>query len=376
MKDDLEKKLLELSDIGRRRHLREASVTRPGYVMLDGRECLNLCSNDYLGLMSELTANPDIDAGSTASRLITGTHPAIIKLEKTLAEFHQQEACLLFGSGYLANSGIIPALIERDDVVYSDKLNHASIVDGCRLSLGEHSRYRHNDIAHLDSLMKNSTHNRKLIVTDSIFSMDGDCCELQALVDLKKKYGAWLMVDDAHGAAVYGNEGRGWPDEQGLADEVDIYIGTLGKAYGVYGAYVCGSQLLIDYLINHSRSFIYSTGISPVIADLCLQAHEKVIAATTARTQLKENADFFREALAEIGFQTLGTTHIIPLIVGDDKRALALSEMLYENNIAALAIRPPTVPEGSARIRFSIMASHKKEELEKVIDLLSEKGEL
>ncbi len=365
--------LAELADQGRRRHLRQARALPGGKVELDGRILLNLCSNNYLGIMEELEA-PSEAAGATASRLIVGNHPAIIELEEMLAELHQTEAALVFGSGYLANLGCLTALASRGDAIYADKLNHASLIDGAELSRATHVRYRHNDLDHLESLLKQgASYRRKLIVSDAVFSMDGDCAEVAGLVELKDRYGAMLMLDEAHSGGVLGPGGAGLSAAHGLAEHVDVHMGTLSKAFGCYGAYVAGKRPLIDYLVNRARSLIYSSGLPPLLAKVAQQAVGRVRQADERRRQLHQNAELFRQDLWKLGLDTgSSTTQIIPLITGADETAVELGRRLRKAGVGVLAIRPPTVRENAARIRFSIMATHQPEDLRRALAAIAE----
>ncbi|MCZ8513134.1 8-amino-7-oxononanoate synthase [Paenibacillus filicis] len=351
------------------RVLRESipARNRTGYIERGGRLLLNLSSNDYLGLAGHpaiLEAMRDSllheAAGSGASRLVTGNGPSFSRLEEAVAQWQQSEAALVFANGYAANSGVISALVGRGDVVFSDRLNHASIVDGITLSRAEHARYRHNDMEHLHSLLtKYQGARRKLIVTDTVFSMDGDHALLRKLVQLKREHGAMLMVDEAHGSGIYGAHGEGLCHKMGLKHEVDVHMGTFSKAFGVYGAYVCGSRTLIRWLVNKARPLIYSTALPPVVLAGVYTALELVRTEAIRRVQLDEGSRLLRDALREAGFRVgSGDSPIIPVVIGDNDTALSFSSALEEEGIAAVAIRPPTVPEGTARIRFSVSAAH------------------
>ncbi|TRY25744.1 8-amino-7-oxononanoate synthase [Brevibacillus sp. LEMMJ03] len=346
------------------------------WLTVGGRRLFNLSSNDYLGLAGDpriadaaRQAAEQWGAGAAASRLICGNHRWYADLEERLAEWKQREAALVFANGYMANLGVIAALVGREDAVFSDRLNHASIVDGIILSRARHYRYRHNDPEHLEHLLKkHAGHRRALIVTDAVFSMDGDAAPLRELVELKARYGAMLMVDEAHAGGVRGRRGEGLCHELGLHDQVDVIMGTFSKAFGVYGAYVCADRVLIDYLVTKTRPLIYSTGLPPMVVAAVRRALEVVQEEGWRRTRLRENSAWFRRRLRTCGFEVgEGDSPIIPWIVGDNRQALRLSQRLEERGIAAVAIRPPTVPEGTARIRFSLMATHTREELEEVI---------
>jgi 8-amino-7-oxononanoate synthase len=348
-----------------------------------GRKLLNLSSNDYLGLaghpaLAEAAARAarERGTGSTASRLIVGGDPALDALEERLAAHKGTEATLVLGSGFLANAGVIPALVGRGDAVFSDRLNHASIIDGCRLSRAEVYPYRHGDAEHLDSLLAASRAARKLIVTETVFSMDGDVAPLEEIVELKERHGAALMVDEAHGAGIFGPHGEGFAHEADVANAVDLHMGTFSKAFGVYGAYVAGPATWVSYLENSCRSFVYSTALPPPVVGAVDAALTLVRDADAARVALHAKAGRFRTRLAELGFDTGGsTTQIVPVVVGDTERVVELSRRLEDRGVLAVAIRPPTVPDGTARLRLSLMATHSDEDLADALDAIAEVGE-
>lgn len=370
----MEDELAKLTDASLERRLRESAAVpdRPGYVRRGERVLLNLAANDYLGLAQHPAIIEAIreqlfigGAGSGASRLVTGNRPLNGYLEEELAAWQNSEAALVFANGYMANSSVISALAGRGDVVFSDQFNHASIVDGIVLSRAEHARYRHNDMEHLKALLnKHRDRRRKLIVTDAVFSMDGDRAPLQELALLKREHGAMLMVDEAHSGGIYGVRGQGLCHELGLQNEVDVHMGTFSKAFGVYGAYVCGNRTLIRWLINKARALIYSTALPPSLTAGISTALDLVQTEHWRRKHLILASRQFRSSLSAAGFNVgSGDTPIIPLIVGDNAVALRFSEALEGEGIAAVAIRPPTVPSGTARIRFSLSAAHAEHEL-------------
>lgn len=364
------------------RTLHTTAAAGEGWILKNGRRMLNLASNDYLGLGQipyerRTGSDSEIDlsglrAGSGASRLITGNDPVCTRFEQEFAAFKGTEGCLLFGSGYMANIGILSSILQRGDEVFSDRLNHASIVDGIILSRAEHHRYRHKDLDHLESLLKKSgPGKKKLIVTDTVFSMDGDLAPLQELVELKERYGAMLMVDEAHSGGVYGQYGEGLVHSLGLDGRVDIQMGTFSKAYGVYGAYAAGDSILIEYLINKARSFIFTTALPPMVVQAVHDHWRRSVREGWRRERLHENAVWFRGRLKALGFDTgLSESQIIPLMIGGNREAVAFSEKLQEEGIAAVAIRPPTVPEGQARIRFSLMGTHAYSDLEEALGMI------
>ncbi|WP_088830714.1 8-amino-7-oxononanoate synthase [Paenibacillus tyrfis] len=370
----IEDELQKLEDRSLNRSLQTSAPVpgRPGYVLRGQKTLLDLSSNDYLGLarhpaiVDAMTqALPAEGAGSGASRLIAGNRPPYGRLEEALAAWQQSEAALVFANGYMANLGVIQALAGRGDVVFSDRLNHASIVDGIGLSRAEHARYRHNDMEHLRRLLhKHRDARRKLIVTDAVFSMDGDEAPLAELVALKREYGAILMVDEAHSGGVYGARGEGLCHALGLQSGVDVHVGTFSKAFGVYGAYVSGSRTLIRWLVNKARPVIYSTALPPSVIVGIMEALNLVQTERRRRERLAASSRQFRSSLHKAGFQVgLGDSPIVPVVVGDNATALRFSSALEAEGIAAVAVRPPTVPDGTARIRFSLSAAHTPDDL-------------
>jgi 8-amino-7-oxononanoate synthase len=339
-----------------------------------------MCSNDYLGLAGHpalreaaCAAMERYGFGSGASRLVSGTSSQHQALEHRIAQFKGTEAALLFNSGYAANTGIIPAVAGAGDVILSDSLNHASIIDGCRLSKAELQVYRHGDVGHVESLLKKSVHaRRKLIVTDGVFSMDGDIAPLPELASLAGKYSAILMVDDAHATGVLGKTGRGTTEHFNLTGRVHIQMGTFGKALGSFGAYVTGSRDLIDCLINRSRSFIFSTALPPAVCAASIAALDIIEHEPLLRENLWKNLERFVNGLISLNIST-GTseTPIVPVMIGDSAKALKAGEKLLEYGIYATAIRPPTVPEGAARIRTTIMATHTDKDIDYALDIFS-----
>ncbi len=347
-------------------------------VTIKGRDMLLLCSNDYLGLANHpalrqaaVQAMERYGFGAGASRLISGTSPLHQALEDRIARFKGTEAALVFNSGYAANTGIIPAIAGTGDMILSDNLNHASIIDGCRLSKAEVRVYRHTDIGHVETLLKKGLNaKRKLIITDGVFSMDGDIAPLKDLVSLSEKYDAILMVDDAHGAGVLGKTGRGTVEHAGVSGRVHIQMGTLGKAIGSFGAYAAGSKDLINMLINHARSFIYSTALPPSVCAASLAAIDIVEQEPERRDRLWKNRSRFINDLKSIGISTGNSeTPIIPIVIGDPGRALKAAERLFEYGIYAPAIRPPTVPANAARIRTTVTAAHTGDDIDSALDI-------
>ncbi|HWX45355.1 MAG TPA: aminotransferase class I/II-fold pyridoxal phosphate-dependent enzyme, partial [Solirubrobacteraceae bacterium] len=313
-------------------------------------------------------------AGTGASRLVSGTMTVHRRLEERLAAFEGTEGCVLFGSGYLANLGAIGALAGPGDVVFSDELNHASIVDGCRLSRARVVVYRHLDTDHLDwSLRRHRGDGRRLIATDSVFSMDGDLAPLQEIVELARSHRARLLVDEAHATGALGPGGRGAIAQAGLEGEVDVLVGTLGKALGSYGAYVCASDAMVRYLINTARPLIFSTAPPPPAVAGALAALELIEARPHRVARLRSLARTLRRALAAEGFPVADTDmHIVPLLLGDERDAMALCQGALERGVFAQGIRPPSVPAGTARLRLTAMASHTHPELRRAARALGE----
>jgi len=368
---DVTERLEELRDRGLYRQLRLIEGPQGPSVTLDGRPVLLLCSNNYLGLadraeVREAAAEAALrwGAGAGASRLISGTMEPHRELEARLAAFEGYESALLFGSGYLANSGVIAALAGRGEVVFSDELNHASIVDGCRLSRAETFVYRHGDVEHLAWGLCEAGDRAALIVTDGVFSMDGDLAPLPRLLELARRHGARLMVDEAHATGAVGPGGRGSVSAAGLSGEVDVVVGTLGKALGSYGAYACARPELVDLLVNSARSFIFSTALPPSAAAAAAAALAILEAEPELVGRLQANAETLRTALAAEGLDVgRSASQVVPLEVGAAEAAMALCEQALQRGVFAQGIRPPTVPEGSSRLRFTVMATHQEREL-------------
>ena len=357
-------------------HLRRRLVARPGaggFVESNGRRLLNLASNDYLGL----AAHPHVvaeahrmlevhGAGATASRLVCGHLPCHAELEHRLATLKRCPAALVFASGYAANAGILPALCGRGDHVFADRLAHASLLDGARLSGAALHRFHHNDPAHLAELLgRTPATGRRLIATESVFSMDGDLAPLDDLAGLAERHGAMLMVDEAHATGVYGPGGAGRVVDLGLQDRVTVSMGTLSKALGSAGGFAAGTEMLRDWLVNRARSFVYSTGLPPPAVGAALGALDVLRDEPGLGAELRKRAVDFRTRLREAGAEVdPGDSPIIPLRVGTPERALDLASRLEAAGILAVAIRPPTVPPGTARIRLSLSLSHTPDDLE------------
>ena len=349
------------------------------HVEAEGQRYLLLATNNYLGLthclavkQAAMDAIEEYGTGSGGARLTTGSHPLYEKLEQQLALFKGTEAALIFNTGYMANVGIISALVNKGDVIFSDALNHASIIDGCRLAKGQTAVYRHADMAHLAEVLENTPcQGQRFIVTDGVFSMDGDIAPLDKIVVLAEKYQAMVMVDDAHGVGVLGESGRGTADYFGLKGRVHIQMGTLSKSLAAEGGYVAGSQALIDYLVNKSRSFIFSTALSPGTVATGYAALEELQARPELVAKLLENADYMRRALVAAGLQIDGAvTPIIPIMVGEAALAVKMAQQLKEQGLIVSAIRPPTVMPGASRLRLTVSAAHEMADLVRAVEII------
>jgi 8-amino-7-oxononanoate synthase len=375
---DIADRLEELRTAGLYRRLRLVSGPQGPRVLLDGHEVLLLCSNNYLGLADHprvrraaAEAAMRWGTGAGASRLICGNMTLHRRLEERLAHFAQTEAALLFGSGYLANTGAIASLTRAGEVVFSDELNHASIIDGCRLSRAETFVYNHGDFDHLAWGLRKAEGRGSLIATDGVFSMDGDVAPLSSLVELARRYDCRLLVDEAHATGTIGPDGRGAVAEAGLDDEVDVIVGTLGKALGSYGAYVCASKEIVELLVNTARPFIFSTALPPSAVAAALAALELIEARPGRIDRLRRNGDLMRRELAAAGLDPgESRTHILPIVVGDEDSAVELCERALERGVFAQAIRPPTVPAGTSRLRITVMATHREGELRQAANVI------
>jgi 8-amino-7-oxononanoate synthase len=350
-----------------------------GKIRIGDRTYLNFSSNDYLNL----ARHPDVVAkaaealravgcGATASRLVTGTLAWHDELEQGLARYKGYPCTLLFGSGFLANVGTIPALMGKNDHIFADKLVHASILDAVTLSRAKLHRFRHNDVEHLEQLLKkNARPGRKLVVTESVFSMDGDIAPLHDIAHMAQRHGAMVMVDEAHATGVFGPKGSGLVREWGLEPFVNIALGTLSKAFGGYGGFVTCSKSVRAFLINHARSFIYSTALPPPVVGAALGALQVIEGSRDIGARLVNNAAAFRNHLEEGGLNTGNSaSQIIPIMVGENSKTLAISSRLREQGVISVAIRPPTVPQGSARIRLSVTLAHTEEDLERAAEII------
>ncbi len=375
---EIEARLDELKALGLHRRTRLVSGPQGPHILLDGKPVLLLCSNNYLGLadhprVREAAADAAMrwGVGAGASRLVSGTMTIHRRLEERLATFKGRESALLFGSGYLANAGTVAALARPGDVIFSDAHNHASIVDGCRLSRAEVFVYDHGDVDHLAWGIERAEGRGALIVTDSVFSMDGDVAPLADIVDLAQRHGIRTVVDEAHGTGALGPGGRGALAEEGLEDQVDVIVGTLGKALGSYGAFVACDRRMSRYLLNAARTFIFSTALPPPAVAAALMALELLVERPQRVERLAANATVLRRALRNEGFDVAGSeTQIIPVVIGAADQAVAIGEAAVRRGVFAQAIRPPTVPDMTSRLRLSVMATHREAELVRAARIL------
>ncbi|RMF42900.1 MAG: 8-amino-7-oxononanoate synthase, partial [Deltaproteobacteria bacterium] len=369
--DRWQQELQQLEQVGMRRFLRVIDGPQRASVTLDGQRVMLLCSNNYLGLADHpalveamTRAARDVGVGSGASRLVSGTMRAHAQLEERLAAFKKTEAALVFNSGFAANSGILQALAGPDDVIFSDELNHASIIDGCRLSAARVRVYPHRDLEALEARLQEESRQRRgrfIIVTDGVFSMDGDIAPLPGLVRLKERFDALLMVDDAHGTGVLGAGGRGTAEELDCLDGVDLHMGTLGKALGVFGAYLATSRLVVDTLVNRCRPFIFSTSLPPAVCSAAMAAIDLVESGEgrARRRELRRKARMFADMLRRAGHDLFDSrTQIVPVLTGEPGPTMTATGRLLERGFFVQGIRPPTVPEGTCRLRATLMADH------------------
>ena len=355
----------------------------------DGKKVINLASNNYLGLTTHpklreaaLAATKKYGVGSGAVRTIAGTMKIHMELEEKIARFKNVEACVVFQSGFTANAGTVSAILGKDDFIISDELNHASIIDGCKLSRAKILVFRHKDVAHAEEQLASvkDQPGRKLLITDGVFSMDGDIGPLPGLCDAAEKYGAIMMVDDAHSSGVLGRNGRGTIDHFNVHGRVDIQVGTLSKAIGALGGYVCGSRDLIDFLYHRARPFLFSTSHPPSVAATCIAAFDVLEQEPELIDKLWENTRYFKKELGGLGFNIGGKTTpasetpITPIIIGDGKATMEFSREIFKEGVMGTGIAFPTVPEGKARIRTIVTATHTREELDKALEVLGRVG--
>jgi glycine C-acetyltransferase len=373
----------QLKEQGLYRPLRIIGSANTPVFTVDGKEVINLSSNNYLGLATHpkliaaaVQATEWYGVGSGAVRTIAGTMTLHEELERRLADFKHTEASLTFQSGFTANTGVLQSLLKDEDVIISDQLNHASIIDGIRLSRAPRKVFPHKDMDGLESVLKETQSARvRLVVTDGVFSMDGDIAPMPDIVDLAERYGAIVMIDDAHGSGVLGKNGRGTVNHFGLDGRVQIQIGTLSKAIGAVGGYVAGDQILRDFLIHMARPFLFSTSQPPGVVASCIAALDVLEQEPEIIDRLWDNTRFFKQRLTDLGFNTgRSETPITPIIVGEAPQAMALSDKLFERGVFAQGIGFPTVAKGQARLRTMVSAAHTKEQLQQALDAIAEAG--
>ncbi|MDD5299584.1 MAG: 8-amino-7-oxononanoate synthase [Gallionella sp.] len=377
---ELQRELDERAALGLMRRRQVLQGPQAPHIVIGEKPYLAFCSNDYLGLANhpQLVAAlqqgaAQYGAGAGAAHLVSGHSVAHHQLEQALAAFAGKPAALLFSTGYMANLGTVQALVGKGDTVFADKLNHASLNDAMLLSRATVKRYRHNDMAQLAQLLEQAGSGRKLIVTDAVFSMDGDLAPLPELLALCERHDAWLLADDAHGFGVLGERGRGSLAHFGITSPRIIYMATLGKAAGVSGAFVAAEQAVIDTLINHARSYVYTTATPPALANALLESLKLVEQGDALREHLRKLIAQLRNGLADLPRKLMpSATAIQPLLVGDNHAALALSEALRKRGIWVAAIRPPTVPQGTARLRITLSAAHSVDDVARLIEVLHE----
>ncbi|MFI5088805.1 MAG: glycine C-acetyltransferase [Terriglobales bacterium] len=385
----LSEQLNELKKKGTHFRLRVLEDEQAPVSTFDGKKVINLASNNYLGLATHpklrqaaIEATRKYGVGSGAVRTIAGTMKIHMELEEKIARFKNVEASVVFQSGFAANAGTVSAVLGKDDFIISDELNHASIIDGARLSRATIKVFRHKDTAHAEELLKEVADRpgHKLLISDGVFSMDGDIAPLPALCDLAEKYGAIMMVDDAHSSGVLGRNGRGTIDHYNVHGRVDIQVGTLSKAIGALGGYVCGSHDLIDFLYHRARPFLFSTSHPPSVAATCIAAFEVLEEEPERIEKLWENTRFWKKELGGLGFNIGGVntpaseTPITPIIIGDGARTMEFSRELFKEGVLGTGIVFPTVPEGKARVRTIMTATHTRQELNQALDVLRKVG--
>jgi 8-amino-7-oxononanoate synthase len=376
----LQSELNERAALGLLRQRSMLQSPQAPHILVDGKSYLSFCSNDYLGLANhpQLIAALQQGAqqhgvGAGAAHLVSGHHTAHHQLENELAAFAGKPAALLFSTGYMANIGIVQALVGKDDTVFADKFNHASLNDAMQLSRAIVKRYRHHDLIQLVQLLEQAKSGRKLVITDAVFSMDGDLAPLPELLALCEQHDAWLLVDDAHGFGVLGVQGRGSLAHFGITSKRIIYMATLGKAAGVFGAFVAAEQVVIDTLINHARSYIYTTATPPALASALLESLQLIKSGDELRAHLQRLIAQLRDGLRDVSWKLMpSATAIQPLLIGGNNAALDLSNALRERSIWVTAIRPPTVPQGTARLRITLSAAHSAADVTRLIETLHE----
>ncbi len=383
----LEERLLAIKNQGRLRSIIPVGQRPGGRLDFMGKSYLNLSGNDYLGLAADeelirefygqLTPDNRVEKfspGAGASRLMTGNSELYKELEESLATRYQKESGLVFNSGYHINIGILPAITTKRDLILADKLCHASLIDGMQLSRAEVVRFRHNDYQQLETLLKEkrAAYEQVFLVSESVFSMDGDCCNLMELIRLKQQHDCFLVLDEAHGVGVLGDQGLGLAEQLGVLAEVDIFIGTFGKAFGGQGGFTVCSRTVKEFLINTARSLIFTTGLPPINLSWLLFVLEKLPDMAQRRQQTQELGDKLRASLEDKGLVTAGNTHIVPVILGDSMKTVITAQRIRQQGYWVSAVRPPTVPEGSARLRLSVSAALSWDDISPLAGLIKE----
>lgn len=383
----LDKRLLTIKNEGRYRSVIPITERQGSSLHIMEKSYLNLSGNDYLGLASDKSLVLEFykqfsadnvltcfSPGAGASRLMTGNSELYRQLENNLATLYQKDRALVFSSGYHLNIGILPALTTKKDLILADKLCHASLIDGMRLSRADVVRFHHNDYDHLETLLKKkrTDYQHIFLVTESVFSMDGDTCDLQQLIRLKNEYHCFLVLDEAHAVGVLGSKGLGLAEQVGVLPEIDIFIGTFGKAYAGQGGFIVCSQIVAEFLINTARSLIFTTGLPPVTLNWLLFILQKIPDMMQTRQTVKNLGDRLRTSLQENGLVTVGSSHIVPVLIGDSMEAVIIAQKLRQKGYWVSAVRPPTVPEGTARLRLSVSATISWEEIAPLAQLIKE----
>lgn len=372
MKQTLENIQNRLSEIKRQnlyRQLRYGKVNGP-YITINSKKLVNFCSNDYLGLSSTKITASQLQS---SSRLISGNDTSFMRLEKKLALHKSQESALVFPTGYMANLGAIPALVDKDSIIFSDELNHASIIEACKLSGAKTQVYRHNDVEDLEKKIKKFKDYNKLIITEGIFSMDGDYSKLREISEISQKTNSILILDDAHGDFTVGKDGKGTPNHFGVEKKIDVYISSLSKGLGSFGGYMAASNPVVDLCINKARSFIYTSALPSFLVEMSLNRIKQN--RVKQQKKLEKNTSMFSSGLKQIGYDIKSQTHIIPIIIGDEKKTLEFGRFMYENKVFAQPIRYPTVPKNSARLRVSVTAWLEKSHIELALSVFERAAE-
>lgn len=379
----IDEELQNLRQQGLYTHIRTIESPQGAWLTVDGQRVLNFCSNNYLGLANDARlkmraqkAIEEFGVGPAAVRTIAGTMALHLEMERRLAEFKGVEDAISFQSGFNANLAAVPALVGRDDVIFSDELNHASIIDGCRLSRAPIARYAHCNPDDLERVIAETTgFRRAIIITDGVFSMDGDIAPLDRLADIAGRHGFMLMVDDAHGEGVLGRGGRGIVDHFNVHGRVDVEVGTLSKAFGVVGGYVAGKRQVVEWLRQRGRPFLFSSAMTPADVAACIAAVDLLEESTELVDKLWENSRYFKDEMARLGFDTgVSVTPITPVMLGEAPVAQTFARRLFEEGVFAMAIAFPTVPRGKARIRVMISASHERSDLDQGLEAFGKVG--